>query len=74
MADEFQLADLRQADAAQQATEGMDWVFALAADIRLSQKRRLFVRRAHAKGLKPAWDHLPAGTDDPNWRLVATGE
>lgn len=40
---------------------------ALVADIRLSQKRRLFVRQAHAKGLKPAWDHLPTGSDDPNW-------
>lgn len=40
---------------------------ALAADIRLSQRRRLFVRRAHAKGAKPAWDHLPAAGDDPNW-------
>ncbi len=40
---------------------------ALAAEIRLSQKRRLFVKRAHAKGAKPAWDHLPEAGDDPNW-------
>ena len=40
---------------------------ALSAEIRLSQKRRLFVRRAHAKGLKPAWDHVPGAGDDPNW-------
>ena len=40
---------------------------ALAEQIRLSQKRRLLVKRAHAKGAKPAWDHLPGDGDDPNW-------
>ncbi len=65
LADEAEHADL-VAELRREADEKWD-SDALAADIRLSQKRRLFVRRAHAQGAKPAWDHLPASGDDPNW-------
>lgn len=40
---------------------------AISADVRRSQKRRLFIKQALAKGEKPVWDFLPDGGDDPNW-------
>ncbi|MEM7428987.1 MAG: choline-sulfatase [Pseudomonadota bacterium] len=40
---------------------------AISADIRRSQKRRLFIKQALSSGVRPTWDFLPDGTDDPNW-------
>lgn len=39
----------------------------LSKQIRLSQKRRHFIHRAHSQGTAASWDFLPGGSDDPNW-------
>ncbi len=40
---------------------------AISADVRRSQKRRLFIKQALTQGERPSWDYLPDDGDDPNW-------
>jgi choline-sulfatase len=61
-------AEAAEVEAAFAAETAATWdIEALDAAIRLSQRRRLLIQRAHGTGRPPVWDHLPGGEADEGW-------